>query len=179
MDLIELEPGCYTLPEDIVNPTPDGRKRDWHAQPMLRAGRYVVTVYEETIKHTSPVAQLRTINVRHSKERSYSYIDAHIRFTEEGNEYAAEERDPSGLATALAKHFVRDDSLEAALVFAAQETHVEAQDVILQLVAAGVLAEDTVRVTIAAVRRAMEAEWEAQELRDELKREKARAKKAS
>lgn len=181
MDLQELEPGCYTLPEDIPTPKPDKRKNDWHAQPMLRAGRYMVTVWEQQLDYTPVPVRLREIRVRPAKERSYSGVEAVVRFTTLlPDEVEVEEVDRSGLVTALAEHFVRDDSLEGALVFAAQEHHVGGRDILLHLVAAGVLAEDTVRVTIEAVRRVQEAEWEAEELRRELELEKARnTKKAS
>lgn len=180
MDLRELERGCYTLPEPIPNPKPDKRKRDWHAQDTLPAGRYVVRVYEQDLDYTPLPVTLHEVYVRPAKERSYSNVTATVRFTTTSDGVSIEDNDPSGLPTALAKHFVRDDSLEAALVYAGQEDHVSGHDVILQLVTSRVLAEDTVRVTIDAVRRALEAEWEAEELQRELELEKAKnAKKAS
>jgi hypothetical protein len=176
MNLRDLESGCYTLPEPIPNPRPDKRKNDWHAKQTLLAGRYVVVTYEQELDYTAVPVTLRDIHVRPAREPSYSHVGATVRFTtvEVDDNVKIEESDPSGHATALAEHFVRDDSLEGALVYANQERHVSGQDVLLQLVAAGVLAEDTVRVTIAAVRRAMEAEWEAEELQRELELEKAK-----
>lgn len=130
-DKPEIEPGIYHLEQEVVNPLPDGRKRnDWRFSKTFKPGSFIVGVHDWG-----------------DKERPCWVIS--IRPLRGINRWSLETRE---CTEAIVPHLVEDRDLESQLQFAEKEHFVNMLEVLLRLVRSGTLSEQSVLVAVSAER---------------------------